>query len=278
MVLQLPGPLVLVGAGKMGGALLEGWLARGLDPSRIVVQDPDPGEQARALLARRQILNVAPARAAALLSEAPSVIVLAVKPQLIDATVPPLVPLVAQATLVISIAAGRTISSLEAYFPPGAAIVRAMPNTPASIGRGISVCVANGHATPEQRERCEDLLAAVGEVVWVDDESVMDAVTAVSGSGPAYVFLLAECLAEAGREQGLDAELARRLAIATVAGAGELMHRSGIDPSVLRENVTSPGGTTAAALSVLMGPDGLKPLLVKAVAAAAGRSRELARS
>jgi pyrroline-5-carboxylate reductase len=152
-----------------------------------------------------------------------------------------------------------------------------MPNTPASIGRAITVCVANAFVTPAQRRLCEEMMSAVGDVAWLDDERQMDAVTAVSGSGPAYVFLLAEALAAAGSAAGLEATLARRLAIATVSGAGELMHRSGADPRVLRENVTSPGGTTAAALSVLMAGDGLERLLEKAVAAGTGRSRELAK-
>jgi pyrroline-5-carboxylate reductase len=150
-----------------------------------------------------------------------------------------------------------------------------MPNTPAAIGRGITVCCANAHATPAQRMICERLLTAVGEVGWVADEALIDAVTGVSGSGPAYVFLLAECLAEAGRAAGLEEGLARRLADATVSGSGELLTRSGLPPAILRQNVTSPGGTTAAALAILMGEGGLQPLLTKAVLAAVERSREL---
>jgi pyrroline-5-carboxylate reductase len=275
MALELPGPLLLAGAGKMGGALLEGWLARGVAPNQILVQDPAPSAHAEALLKRHNIeitYSVAGARAGP-----PSVIVLAVKPQIMDAVIEPLAKLAGPRTLVLSIAAGRTIASLERHLSAGAAVIRAMPNTPAAIGRGITVCVANRAVSPEQRRLSTELLGAVGEVAWVEDEALMDAVTALSGSGPAYVFLLAECLAEAGRAAGLDAGLARRLAIETVAGAGELMHRYGTDPAILRENVTSPGGTTAAALAILMGSGGLKDLLERAVAEATGRSRELAK-
>jgi pyrroline-5-carboxylate reductase len=275
MALELPGPLLLAGAGKMGGALLEGWLARGMKPSQVLVQDPAPGEAVAALIKRHQIARIDPAHPTP--TAPPSVIVVAVKPQIMDAAFPPLAKMAGPGTLVLSIAAGRTIASFEKHLAPGAAVVRAMPNTPAAVGRAITVCVANPAVTPEQRRLCEELMSAVGDVAWVEDEGLMDAVTAVSGSGPAYVFLLAECLEKAGRAAGLDAALARRLAIATVSGAGELLHRSDVDPNVLRENVTSPGGTTAAALSILMGEGGLDELLKKAVAAGAGRSRELAK-
>jgi pyrroline-5-carboxylate reductase len=275
MVLELPGPLLLVGAGKMGGALLEGWLARGLKPEQVLVQDPAPAEAIAALIKRHRIAFYSPAHGR--LEAAPSVIVVAVKPQIMDATFAPVGKIAGPGTLVLSIAAGRTIASFAGHLAPGAAIVRAMPNTPAAVGRAITVCVANGAVTPAQRRLCEELMSAVGDVAWVEDEGLMDAVTAVSGSGPAYVFLLAECLEKAGQAAGLDAALARRLAVATVAGAGELLRRSETDPSALRENVTSPGGTTAAALSILMGAGGLEELLKKAVAAGTGRSRELAK-
>jgi pyrroline-5-carboxylate reductase len=179
------------------------------------------------------------------------------------------------AGVAISIMAGKTLAFLEGALP-GAAVVRAMPNTPAAIGRGITVGVANARTTPAQRDLAHALLAATGGVEWVDDEALIDAVTAVSGSGPAYVFLLAETLARAGVAAGLAPELAAKLARATVSGSGELLHQSPLDPAVLRQNVTSPGGTTAAALAVLMDKDGLEPLLTRAVAAAAKRSRELA--
>jgi pyrroline-5-carboxylate reductase len=179
-------------------------------------------------------------------------------------------------TVVVSIMAGRTIGFLTKHLPKGSAIVRAMPNTPASIGRGITVAVANAKATSSARDLAGALLSATGPVEWIKNEKWMDAVTAVSGSGPAYVFLLAESLARAGAAVGLPKPLATRLARATVAGAGELLHRSDLDAGKLRENVTSPGGTTAAALKVLMGKSGIDTLMKKAVAAATRRSRELA--
>jgi pyrroline-5-carboxylate reductase len=172
--------------------------------------------------------------------------------------------------------AGRTIGFIEAALPSCPAIVRAMPNTPAAIGRGITVAVPNAEISPQQRALVHDLLSAIGAVEWVGDEALMDAVTAVSGSGPAYVFLLAEALARAGSAAGLPHDLAGRLARATIAGSGELLHRSPLDPQTLRQNVTSPGGTTAAALAILMAEDGLAPLMEKAVLAATRRSRELA--
>ena len=275
MALELPGPLLLAGAGKMGGALLEGWLARGMKPSQVLVQDPAPGEAVAALIKRHQIARIDPAGLSP--TAPPSVILVAVKPQIMDAAFTPLAKIAGPGTLVLSIAAGRTIASFEKHLAPGAAVVRAMPNTPAAVGRAITVCVGNAAVTSEQRRLCEELMSAVGDVAWVEDEGLMDAVTAVSGSGPAYVFLLAECLEKAGRAAGLDQALARRLAIATVSGAGELLHRSDVDASVLRENVTSPGGTTAAALAILMEEGGFEELLKKAVAAGAGRSRELAK-
>jgi pyrroline-5-carboxylate reductase len=198
-----------------------------------------------------------------------------VKPQVATDVVPGLAPLAAPGTVAVSIMAGKTIAFLEGCLP-AAAIVRAMPNTPASIGRGITVAVPNERVTPRQRALTTRLLAACGQVEWADDEALIDAVTAVSGSGPAYVFLMAESLARAGAAAGLPADLAARLARATVAGAGELLHRSDLEAATLRQNVTSPAGTTAAALEVLMAADGFDPLLKKAVAAAVRRSRELA--
>jgi pyrroline-5-carboxylate reductase len=271
MTLRLVGPLLLVGAGKMGGALLEGWLRQGLDPASVFIQDPAPPPEVASLAARQGIA----AGTAPDLPSAPLVIVLAVKPDLTQKLLPEIEPLIGETSVVLSIAAGRTLASLARHLPPDTAIVRAMPNTAASVGRSITVACANAAVTREQARECTALLEAVGEVVWIDDESLLDAVTAVSGSGPAYVFLLAECLAEAGRAAGLDAELARRLARATVEGAGELLRRSDLSPHELREKVTSPKGTTAAALEVLMGKDGVQPLLTRAVAAAAKRSRDL---
>jgi pyrroline-5-carboxylate reductase len=268
------GHLVLLGAGKMGQAMLDGWLARGLDPRKVVVLEPQPGKAVKALKRRGLKLNpeakdkAEPAPATA--------IVIAVKPQTAPQALSALAPYVSKGTLVLSIMAGRTIRFLQDAMPAGTAIVRAMPNTPAAIGRGITVAVPNGRVSVRQRRQATDLLAAMGAVEWVRDEALMDAVTAVSGSGPAYVFLLAEAMAKAGVAAGLPAALAARLARETVAGSGELLQRSGIDAATLRQNVTSPGGTTAAALDVLMGPGGFDELLTRAIAAAARRGRELA--
>lgn len=272
MTISLDGTLLLAGAGKMGGAMLSGWLDRGLDPQRIVVQDPGPPPEVAALIARHRIeVRDAPKP----MPKPPAVILVAVKPQVMDQVFPPLAKLAGPETLVLSVAAGKTIASFEKHLPAGSAVVRSIPNTPAAIGRGITVCCANAHVTEAQRKTCQSLLSAIGEVGWVDDERLIDAATAVSGSGPAYVFLLAECLAEAGRAVGLDADLAKRLANATVSGSGELLRQSGLEAATLRQNVTSPNGTTAAALSVLMAGDGLQPLLTKAIQAAEKRSREL---
>jgi pyrroline-5-carboxylate reductase len=264
------GTLVLVGAGKMGGAMLDGWLALGLDPAKVAVMEPRPSDAMAALAARGVRLNpssVADAR----------VIVIAIKPQDAAAVVPTLRPLAGANTVAVSIMAGSTLRFLQGALTDDLAIVRAMPNTPAAIGRGITVAVPNARVTADQRALADALLGAVGAVEWVSDETLLDAVTAVSGSGPAYVFLLAESLARAGAAAGLPADLAVRLARATVSGAGELLHRSSaLDAATLRTNVTSRGGTTEAALGVLMAEDGLDPLMQKAIAAATKRSRELA--
>ena len=268
--LKSAGALVLVGAGKMGSAMLDGWLARGLSAKRLVVIEPQPVKAIKALTRCGLTLNpkgtAKPAGA----------IVIAVKPQTAPQALPPLKVHVGKNTLVLSIMAGRTLAFLQSALPPDAAIVRAMPNTPAAIGRGITVAVANSNVSARQRKLASDLLAAIGKVEWVSDESLMDAVTAVSGSGPAYIFLLAEAMTKAGIAAGLPAPLAARLARETVAGSGELLHRSDLDAATLRQNVTSPGGTTAAALEVLMGPGGFNELLTKAIAAATRRGRELA--
>jgi pyrroline-5-carboxylate reductase len=275
MPLQIDGTLLLAGAGSMGHALLAGWLQGGLEPARIMVQDPAPQPHIRQELEARGIKLHTGVEA---VPEPPAVLLLAVKPQVMDEVLAQLAKLVGSGTVVVSIAAGRQIAGLAAHLPEGTAVVRAMPNTPASVGRGITVAVGNAHVTGAQRDTCDRLLRAVGEVAWVDDEGLIDAVTAVSGSGPAYVFYLAECLAEAGVAAGLAPALARQLARATVAGAGELLHRSLLDAGTLRRNVTSPGGTTAAALEVLTAEhEGLPELMRNAVAAAARRSRELAK-
>jgi pyrroline-5-carboxylate reductase len=268
---QFAGLVALIGAGKMGGALLDGWIGLGLDPSRVAVIEPQPSPELAALAARGLRLN--PERHAV---RDPAVIVIAVKPQVAAEVVPAAAPLVGPSSVVVSIMAGQRLASLERALPGRTAVIRTMPNTPAAIGRGITVAVANWRVSAPQRELAGRLLAAIGTVEWVGDEALLDAVTAVSGSGPAYVFLLAETLARAGAAAGLPADLAGRLARATVAGSGELLHRSPLDAQTLRRNVTSPGGTTAAALEVLMGEDGLAPLMQRAVAAATRRSRELA--
>ena len=271
---KLSGSLVLVGAGKMGSAMLDGWLARGLAPKRIIVIEPQPTKAVKALARRGLTLNPKPGPKPK--AEAAAAIVIAIKPQTALEAVPALGLHVGKSTLVLSIMAGRTIGFLEKALPGGTAIVRAMPNTPAAIGRGISVAVANAKVSARQRKLASDLLAAIGKVEWAGDEGLMDAVTALSGSGPAYVFLLAEAMTQAGVAAGLPADLAARLARETVAGSGELLHRSPLDAATLRQNVTSPGGTTAAALAVLMGPGGFDELLTRAIAAATRRSRELA--
>jgi pyrroline-5-carboxylate reductase len=274
MSFTLQGPLVLAGAGKMGGAILSRLLASGLDPRVVLVQDPDPAPEIADLLAD-QCIDVLPVIDE--LTQPPAVILLAVKPQIMEGVLASLAKIAGPDTLVVSIAAGRRLDGIEAHLPEGTGVVRAMPNTPASIGRGITAAVANAATTPVQRALADHLLAAVGEVVWVEDEALLDPITAVSGSGPAYVFLLAECLAEAGRAAGLDAKLAERLARSTVTGAAALLRQSSLEAGVLRQNVTSPGGTTAAALDVLDGPDGLRKLMIEAVAAATKRGRELAK-
>ena len=266
---SITGVLVLVGAGKMGGAMLAGWLARKLPPKKVVVLEPQPSKEIKALARRGVRINPKGniGKVAAM--------VIAVKPQTAPDALPHLAPLIGAKTVVVSIMAGRTLGFLERSLP-NAAIVRAMPNTPAAIGRGITVAVGNRRVAAPARKLAHALLAAAGSVEWADDEALMDAVTAVSGSGPAYVFLLAEAMAKAGVAAGLPAALAEKLARETIAGSGELLHRSPLPAATLRQNVTSPGGTTAAALDVLMGKDGLEPLLTRAVAAATKRGKELA--
>ena len=265
--------ILLAGAGKMGGAMLEGWLALGLDPKYLAVLEPKPTRELASLAGRGLRLNQAPSAVGEV-----SAIVVAVKPQMAAEVVPGLAAYVGAGTVVVSIMAGQTLGFLEQALSQRAALIRAMPNTPAAIGRGITVAVPNVRVSGRQRELVHALLSATGAVEWIDDEALMDAVTAVSGSGPAYVFLLVEALAHAAAAAGLPADLAARLARATVAGSGELLQRSPLDPATLRQNVTSPGGTTAAALEVLLARDGLVGLMIRAVAAAAARSRALAGS
>ena len=267
-----PASLILAGAGKMGGAMLQGWLSLGLEPRRIQVVDPHLGPE-MVLLCQEAGVAVNPLLPGL---AAPEVLVLAIKPQTLEMAAPNLAALAAPGTLVVSILAGKTIADIALNLPKAGAIVRAMPNLPAAIRRGISGVFGGRAVTLHQKAIASYLLQAVGAVEWLTDESQIDSVTAVSGSGPAYVFLLAEALAQAGESLGLEPALAMRLARATVEGAGELMRRSpGLPASQLRANVTSPGGTTAAALDVLMAPGGLAPLMRSAVAAAKRRAGEL---
>jgi pyrroline-5-carboxylate reductase len=271
--MTISGHLLLVGCGKMGGAMLHGWLQRGVRPADVTVVEPNTA--AVADLAATGIRIVADA--AKLPPDLkPAVVLIAVKPQMTEGALPAYRRFSGAGTAFLSIAAGRTIAYFERHLGGEATIVRAMPNTPAAVGRGITVACGNPRMSVGQRGLCDELLAAVGEVAWVEDEGLLDAVTAVSGGGPAYVFLLIECLAEAAVAAGLPAELAMRLARVTVSGAGELARLSDEPASVLRQNVTSPAGTTLEALKILMAADGLQPLMTKAIAAATRRSRELA--
>ncbi|GHC13416.1 pyrroline-5-carboxylate reductase [Gemmobacter nanjingensis] len=258
--------LVLLGCGKMGSAMLEGWLAQGVPPGSVHVIEPYPSDWLKSTGVH---LNEP-------LPAAPAIVLLAVKPQMMGAALPQVVALGGGDTLFLSIAAGTTIASFEETFGAATPIIRAMPNTPAAVGRGISAITGNPRATEADLQLAEALLSAVGQVVRLEGEHQMDAVTAVSGSGPAYVFHLIEALATAGEAEGLPAPLSMQLARATVCGAGELAQQSPETASQLRINVTSPGGTTAAALAVLMDAEtGFPPLLRRAVKAAADRGREL---
>lgn len=261
--------LVLLGCGKMGSALLAGWLRQGLAPEAVWVIEPRPSDWLKGLEARGLHLN-------ADLPERPAIVLVAVKPQMMGDALPRLTALGGGDTLFVSIAAGTTIGSFEAALGTATPIVRAMPNTPAAIGRGITAICGNAKASDADLALADVLLSSVGEVVRLAGEQNMDAVTAVSGSGPAYVFHLIETLAAAGEAEGLAPDLALRLAKATVAGAGQLAMEADETPGKLRVNVTSPGGTTAAALAVLMEQEtGFPGLMKRAVHAAAERGREL---
>ncbi|MGQ0664676.1 MAG: pyrroline-5-carboxylate reductase [Pseudomonadota bacterium] len=266
--------VLLVGCGRMGGALLRGWLERRAAPSSIAVVEPSAASAGAFRDRPSVLLHADPSGLPNDFS--PRLVLFAVKPQELDNVVPDYRRFVSPATVFLSIAAGKSIGYFEARLGEAAAVVRSMPNTPAAVGRAITVACANARVSADQRALCDRLLAAVGEVAWIAEERLLDPVTAVSGSGPAYVFLLAECLAVAGERAGLPGELAMRLARATVAGAGELLRQSSEPAAVLRHNVTSPGGTTAAALAVLMAKDGVEALMIEAVAAATRRARELA--
>ncbi len=258
--------LVLLGCGKMGTALLTGWLAEGIPASAFWVIEPNPTDW---LLSKGVHLNEP-------LPKSPAVALVAVKPQMMGTALPALQALGNGTTLFISIAAGTSIATFAAALGAKTPIVRTMPNTPAMVGRGITGICANSHAGAKGLATTRALMEVVGQVIELDGEHQIDAVTAVSGSGPAYVFHLIEAMAAAGAAIGLSEAVAMQLARATVCGAGELAHRSPDSAAQLRINVTSPGGTTAAALAVLMHPDtGFPPLLQKAVKAAADRGREL---
>ena len=260
------GSLVLLGCGKMGSALLQGWLSRGLAPSNVWVVDPHPSDW---LKGQGVHVNTT-------LPDTPDVVLVAVKPQMITETVPDLGKFGRGKTLFVSIAAGTTLATFANLLGADVAVVRTMPNTPAAIGRGITALVGNGNVDAPKLALAEALLSVVGQTVTLQDEAQIDAVTGVSGSGPAYVFHLIDTLAAGGVAQGLSPELAMTLAKATVAGAGALAEASGDSPEQLRINVTSPGGTTAAALQVLMDEDtGFPALLPRAVKAATDRSKEL---
>jgi pyrroline-5-carboxylate reductase len=263
--------ILLVGAGRMGGALLKGWLARGLGP--LVVVEPNASPELRKL-ARRGVTLLKQ------IEDAPAdmrACVIALKPQVLKSEAPRLTPIAQSGALMISIAAGTTTSLMRKAWGRGARIVRAMPNTPGAIGEGISALYAAPGASAKDRKLAESLLAALGDTAWVKRESDIDAVTAVSGSGPAYVFLLTEALAEAARRESLPSDIAQRLARQTVIGSGALLKSDPSPPEMLRRNVTSPGGTTEAALEILLGTDGLKSLIARAVHAARKRATQLAK-
>jgi pyrroline-5-carboxylate reductase len=268
---EWPARLVLVGAGKMGGAMAQGWLDAGLPGASLTIVEPNPSPGIASLAASRGVaLN-------AHIAAPPEMLVLAVKPQSLEQVAPQIAALAAERTLLLSIIAGKTIANLMARLPQARAVVRAMPNTPAAIRRGVTAAFANADVDAEQRRWCERLLGAVGSFSWLEDESAIDAVTAISGSGPAYVFALTEALAAAAERLGLPAELSMILARGTVEGAAELMaHESATSPATLRQNVTSPGGTTAAALAVLKGAGALDDLMIRATAAARARAAEMA--
>ncbi len=271
MLDKFEGSILFVGAGKMGGAILAGLLEEGVDPAQVTVQDPSPPEEIKEFLAKYEIEAISQADA----GSKPSILILCVKPQIMDQVLPGLVSVIDDKTIIVSVAAGKKLLSIENHLGADKPVIRAMPNTPAEIGRAMTVLCANKNVSEENREIVSALMSAIGETAWIDAESDMDAVTAVSGSGPAYIFWLTECMTQAGVKAGLSEELAGKLAGATVSGAAELMRHSELQPSKLRENVTSPNGTTAAALSVLMADDGLQPLMDRAIAEAARRSREL---
>ena len=263
------GKMLMIGCGKMGGAILEGWLSHGHAATDVVVAEP-----VEAIRPKKSGLHVVASSSE--VTETPDMVVLAVKPQSMDSVLPDLKRFADQGAVFLSIAAGKTLHYFAAHLGAKAKVVRSMPNTPAAVRQGITVATAAPGVSAAEKKRCHEVLEAVGQVLWVDDEALIDPVTALSGSGPAYVFLLVEAMAAAGAKLGLSAEMAMQLARATVVGSGELLRQSAEPASQLRVNVTSPGGTTAAALKVLMAEDGVQQIFDKALAAASHRSRELA--
>lgn len=263
------GKLLLVGCGKMGGAMLDGWLTRGLAASDAIVAEP-----VEALRPRKPGLRAVASTSE--VRETPEIVVLAVKPQTMDAALADLKRFADEGAVFLSIAAGKTLGYFASHLGTTAKVVRAMPNTPAAVRQGITVATAAEGVSGAEKKKCQELLEAVGQALWVEDEALMDPVTALSGSGPAYVFLLVEAMAAAGTKLGLAPDMAMQLARATVMGSGELLRQSAEPAAQLRVNVTSPGGTTAEALKVLMAADGLQPIFDKALAAASRRSKELA--
>ena len=272
---MIEGTILLVGCGKMGGALLKGWFAQGLSPVDIMIVEP-AGRAAVESTDEHPALSVLTDASELPSDFTPDAIVFAVKPQAAAGIIPAYARFAEGGTVYLSIIAGLSLKNIQEMLGPKAAVVRSMPNTPAAIGRGISVLCPADSVGPSQKRVCEVLMAAAGQTAWITDEADMDAVPAVSGSGPAYVFLLAEALAEAGIAAGLEPALAEQLAQATVSGAGALLDAETKPAGTLRENVTSPGGTTEAALQILMADDGLPSLLTRAVEAATQRSKDLA--
>jgi pyrroline-5-carboxylate reductase len=266
-----PTSLVLFGAGKMGAAMLEGWLAVGMNTAAATILDPQPSADVEALCGKKQI----PLNPSLRDLMPPKVVVLAIKPQMLEAAAAVINRLVKPDSLVVSILAGKTLADLKRKMPGARAVVRAMPNLAASVRRSATAAVASAETSAAQKQMAHELLSSIGAVAWLADEDLMDAVTAVSGSGPAYFFYLAECLAHAGTVAGLPQELSAQLARATLVGAGELLAQTELPPGKLRHDVTSPGGTTAAALDVLMAKPGLSDLLQRAVQAAKLRAGEL---
>ncbi len=268
-------PILLVGCGKMGGAMLSGWFEQGLDPDAVYIVDPqlEPIKAAFNNLPAKKLhktVDTLPKRLS------PSFVIMAVKPQLMDQALSALKELKISDAVILSVAAGKPIYYFEGYLGKTQAVIRAMPNTPAAIGKGITVCCANGLVSVDQKAISTMLIGTVGLVEWIEDENLMDAVTALSGSGPAYVFCMVEAMAAAGEAIGLPAELSKTLARQTVSGAGALLEQSDESATRLRENVTSPGGTTAAALDVLMSDQGIATIMRRAMQEAKNRSKELA--